>query len=121
MKTIFDEINNPESVTCWIVTYNKGHGMLCILAYTNDGIRTHKDSFYIYFSSVVYFSGPMSWHGAHFQIGSEKDAREIVKRANYDESALEYALKLFTLDYNGFPVQILAHGAIISKEAPDWF
>ncbi|GEM_PF-2258020 len=75
----FPHLKNPESYTCKIFDYNKGHGQLRIHL---RHLENPEKQFYYIFGSVEYFSGQLykRWNGAHFSIGSDSEMLEIARR-----------------------------------------
>ncbi len=118
MRTIFDEIKKPDSYVCEILKYVLGHKNLCIYAKKN-GKLVHNDNFYIVFSFVAYFAGPMSWIGSYFRIDTRDETMKILRKSGYDISSVpENFFNLYTINFKDEPIRILAQGVTISKDIP---
>lgn len=119
ISSVFD-IANPQEYACVVRKYSAGHSALHIQAVSNF---KPPDIFYMVFYPVEFFSGPMTWQGVDFQIGSAEETLEIFNRIeryrHVSKQALmnrPYNLRLYIIKTPLGLIQIVAAEAKLHRE-----
>jgi hypothetical protein len=114
-------INDPQSYSCSIIAYIRGHGQM-IIEVMETLEDTYEPSFYLLLDSVWYFEGPTHWQGADFRLSSFEEVKELLKQGwiNVDGLLDEFAKHyiILTLERPTFKVRILASSCYIENKSP---
>lgn len=107
---------NAEKYWCQIYHYNLGHSELSIhLVYETE-------NYYLHFSGVRYFCGPMIWQGANFQLASAEQCLELVRRirksVQIPDEMIPEVFQLYSMKLGTSQVDILCHRMDLSKTPP---
>jgi len=117
-KDIF--IENPEQYDCTLWHYQIGHREMLIRICSRDK-PDESNTFFFHFIGVQYFAGPIEWHGASFQLGSNEDLMSILHRLGLtklhqnDPEALHLMTQMFHLfevKTASMPVKLVASRAL---------
>jgi hypothetical protein len=114
----FFDISKPEQYDCRIRNYGIGHSRLRIRVRNR---LNSKDTFYLSFTSVAYYSGPMGWNSANFTVKSDKEMLTILRLIEKFDDRLDEQLlqppsyRLFETIGTRSIVQIVAIGAVLEK------
>lgn len=79
---------DSEKCTCHIVKYSITQSGMQIEVNLNK-----KRLFYLYFHGIKYFSGPMAWSGANFEVGSAEECQNILLGIDFPEKGIEMLLE----------------------------
>jgi hypothetical protein len=75
-KDIFS-IENPDQFVCQVIFMRMDHSVLALQVNLIDNLFNYFD---IEFSTVRYYSGPLGWRGANFQIAPYEECTNILRR-----------------------------------------
>lgn len=89
-----------ERQACQVWRYRNSHSTL-VIQVTLDNL--YEKSKYIWFDSVVYFSGPMGWFGADFRLMSRDDVIKIMRQL--DGFSNPQHAEFLPLDIGGIELQ----------------
>lgn len=82
-SNIFD-LNNPENYSCIVWHYVASLSNLRIHIYPTNQFLNTSATYYLLFSGVIYFSGPMKWDNANFYKGSFEECFTIFQKVQLD-------------------------------------
>jgi hypothetical protein len=86
------ELPDPDNINCVLYSYLKGHKELYIEAYVHNEIK------YIFIDGVEYYSGPVTWKGANFRLGSEEECITLLESStNYKDFTIKNLNEVFSL------------------------
>ncbi len=87
MNTIDSDFQNlmisleaTQKYECRVEHYTIGHRQIRIRVNKPMGIVTDEEAFYLIFTGVVYFEGPLQWIGANFSLGTSSELTPILKQ-----------------------------------------
>lgn len=110
MANIFG-IQRPEMMACMVTEYKWNRQVLTVKLKRDQS----PEVFYLRFTRVEFFAGPMMWQGADFHIGNDADCLELLQlTGRIGEFATEdhirkIGYKLYGVDIaDGVTVQIIA-------------
>lgn len=117
-------IDNPQSYHCTVWRYQADHQqadpqqmLVRVHRSEESGAET---AFYLYFGGVMYFEGPLHWHGAEFLRGPEEECIAILHKIGfkYAEDAVrsDYYC-LFKVKLPQLEVRIVAQAAVKLDES----
>jgi hypothetical protein len=114
-------ITDPDSYGCGVYKYVASLSVLHIRVVNST---KPPNLFYIVFYPVEYFSGPMYWQGANFQLAPDEECLMILSRLERYKGTLpekllideEHKLKLFTVKSPRNTIQIVAKEAKTHNE-----
>lgn len=97
-QTNYFNLDKPDEWHCQLWSYGVGHSEMQVRIYNPEG-KYYRD---LYFISVDFFSGPMSWVGANFKILSNEECLEVLRQTTVydhltDQSLIEDNV-LFSVD-----------------------
>lgn len=118
-------IDNPKLYVCNVYKYDSNLSKLYIRVFKG---RSTQASFYLFFSDVGYFEGPMNWQGAEFRTASTEACFTLMRNAGVVEpsylddpdmqAALAEAAHLYEVETLHSTVRIIAGSAIMMREIP---
>jgi len=122
---VFD-IKTPKLYRCNVYRYHSGLSKLYIRVF--KGVN-ETPSFYLFFSDVGYFEGPMNWSSADFQVAPADDCLDLMRDVGLVENmmledpdtreALAEAAHLYTVQAAHTVVRIIAGEAVKLEDVPD--
>lgn len=122
---IFD-IASPQIYRCNIFRYHSGLSKLYIRVF--KGMAT-APSFYLFFTDVGYFEGPMNWQGVAFQQADADASLRLMRELGIVEDimlddpdtrqALAEAAHLYTLQTSHSLIRIIAGDAVKLDDVPE--
>lgn len=125
MTNIFD-LETPQLYRCNVFRYNSGLSRLYIRVFKG---RNEAPSFYLFFSDVGYFAGPMNWQSADFHIAPAEECLALMRDAGMVEDfllgdeetrqALAEAAHLYRVRTAHTMVQLIAGEAVMLQDLPD--
>ncbi len=111
------KIDVPQSCSCRVWRYMYSHSMLSINAFQLNPEKTY----YLLFTSVEFYEGPLFWEGADYQIGSSGHCLDILHRTerfdDIPDAHLSKSFKLFVFP-GASPVRIIAANVRVFEEDP---
>jgi hypothetical protein len=118
--TNFFSLPNPDDFRCIVMKYAIGHSVLHIQL--EDQIH-RGNILHSVFAPTVYFSGPIRWNGANFQVAPPDECLILLRRIEYldnisDEKLLSdlYNYKLYTVETPRETIKIIAGMAKLHNE-----
>lgn len=125
MTNIFG-IETPQLYSCNVFRYHSGLSRLYIRVFKG---KNEAPSFYLFFSDVGYFEGPMNWQSIDFQQATADECLSLMQQTGMVEdfmlddeetrNALAEAIHLYRVKTPHTIVQIIGGEAVILKELPD--
>jgi hypothetical protein len=122
----FFEIDSPQIYRCNVFRYHSGLSRLYIRVF--KGMST-APSFYLLFSDVGYFEGPMNWQGVAFQRDTPEACLDFMARVGMvadlmlddpdTRAALSEAAHLYTMQTPQNVIHIIAGDAVRLPEIPE--
>lgn len=111
------KLPEPLAYDCSVWGYMVGHSQLFVEAYPSN---EYNKRFYLWFDDVLYFAGPMKWHGLGFRIGTSDEHESVYNRLYEEEAQIPrvYLAKthhLYVSSGTPYVVQILAGNVFISR------
>lgn len=111
------EIGNPDDYLCMVESFSIGLAVLTIEVMKKSKMS---DQFRLQFFPVEYFSGPIVWYSANFQIAPREETLRVLARLErYSEVSVEelftnrfYALKLYKVVTAQNTIEIVAGQAV---------
>ncbi|RMF77366.1 MAG: hypothetical protein D6737_17870, partial [Chloroflexi bacterium] len=85
MRNNVFNISAPQRYTCQVYRYHNTLSRLYVSVYKD---ARPAPAFYVLFSDVAYFAGPMSWVGADFGVESVEQCLGLMLQAGLIEEAL---------------------------------
>jgi hypothetical protein len=108
---------------CRVWSYLASHSALLVRAYKED-FQTD-DTWYLLFSGVVYFEGPITWVVVDFNFGSPNESLGLIRKSGaFGDMPDDYLLKhyhLFKIKTGNGEVKILASNISRGNEIPGDF
>jgi hypothetical protein len=116
----------PMLYRCSVLHYHTRLSRLYVRAF-----RPHQNTpeFYLLFSDVGYFEGPMSWEGADFGLASHQDCIDLMLRTGLiGEAILQFpdayasiteTARLYFVQTTHTPVFIIASSATMLQDVPN--
>ncbi len=124
MTTLF-EVKAPQMYRCQAYRYFNGLSRLYIAAFKP---QQNIPAFYLLFSDVGYFEGPLSWQSVDFYTAPADDCIALMLRTGMiGEAILTFpdayasitdAAQLYRVDTPHTPVQIIASSVTLLAEIP---
>jgi len=118
-------LNNPMLYRCHVHRYFSGLSRLYIRVFRGQQADA---AFYLLFSDVGYFEGPISWEGADFRIAPHEDCIALMLKVGLvGEAILQFpdayasitaAAKLYTVITLHTPVRFIAGDSILLPDLP---
>lgn len=124
-RTNIFEIEHPKIYRCNVLRYDSGLSRLYIRVFKGMSVAP---SFYLFFSDVGYFEGPVNWEGVGFNIESSEKClslmvdtgmvRDIMLDDPDTRLALAEAAQLYTLQTPHSTIRIVAGSAVKMDKLP---
>jgi hypothetical protein len=126
-KSVF-EITRPEEYRCNVYRYSSSLSKLYVRVFKG---MAESPSFYLLFSDVGYFDGPMNWSGVDVQRASAEDCLALMVHVGMvtdfmlddldTREALAEAAHLYSVQTHdaGYTVRIIAGEVIMLADVPD--
>lgn len=113
------KVEDPQQHVCTVWGYIFGHSQMFLEVYPE---WKREERFYLLFSDVLYFEGPMKWQGSGFRFGTPVEQKNLYNRMSGEKletvwNAWNQTHRLYILDNSRFHVYILASGIFISKSS----
>lgn len=115
----------PLLYRCHVLYYHTRLSRLYLRAFKG---QQQAPAFYLLFSDVGYFEGPMTWQGADFSLASHDDCVALLLRTGMiGEAVLQFpdayatiteTARLYTVRTTHTPVQIIASSATMLMDLP---
>ena len=122
MKSTVFNIKTPHLYRCHVHRYYSGLSRLYVRAFKEDA---QEPAFYLLFSDVGYFEGPMNWQGVHFRRAPAQECLSLMQKSGMLQGtppemldALAEVIHLYVLDTPQTPVKIVAGNATRLNEIP---
>jgi hypothetical protein len=112
-------IENADEYWCQLYEYRISHKVM----YVRLNHKKHnREWFYLYFSGVVYYSGPTVWDGANFRVVPPKDclsfSRELGCFEHIPDKLILNTFQLYLVEKPSFSVTIIASSVTRGGEPP---
>jgi hypothetical protein len=109
----------PHKYQCKVWGYVIGHSQMLLEVHPAS---EYDNRFYLLFSDVLYFEGPMRWDNVNLRLGTNEEREAIYVRLygpKLDDIrlALEQTHHLYVFDGTGLPVRIIASGSYLSRSS----
>jgi hypothetical protein len=121
MNTLHDTllVDNPETYWCKLYSYMLSHQALWI------EVSGEKETFYLFFQQVTFFSGATLWHGADFVVESHETCLDFVRSAGlmkkFPDEGVEIMFRLYRVRGSQPEVKILAASNVYrTDKAPSY-
>jgi hypothetical protein len=114
----FFELTDSQECACAVASYRINHSLMLVKV---DNVKS-EETFYLTFSGVLYFEGPLKWQGGNFCIETVDECEKLLRKIGYG-----YALhvldkyRLFVVNLPSAEVKILALEAIKTVDIPPNF
>jgi hypothetical protein len=111
------KIQDPQSFWCRVWGYTFGHSEMAVEARP----KTDIEGFFLLFTDVRYFAGPLQWYGVDFRVGTAEEQDAIYRRyhrrfeGKEADPLLRQLYGLYVIDQPGQRVEILSGGMLISE------
>jgi hypothetical protein len=109
-------IKTPQLYRCHVYRYHSTLSRLYVRAFKGEA---QDPAFYLLFSDVGYFEGPMNWQGAQFRLAPTNECLALMQRSGMVAgvsvdmlAALGEIARLYVVDTPHTPVKIVAGQAI---------
>jgi hypothetical protein len=119
------EIKGPQLYRCQVYRYFSGLSRLYLSVFRP---QQNVPAFYILFSDVAYFEGPMNWQSVDFYEAPAQDCIDLMLKTGIIGPAVlqfpdAYAsitdvARLYRVDTPGTPIQIIASSASMLDTVP---
>lgn len=126
MSSNIFNLPTPMLYRCHVHRYFSGLSRLYIRVFKG---QQNIPAFYLLFSDVGYYEGPISWQGADFSIASEQEAIDLMLKVGMvGEAILQYPdayasitenAKLYVITTMYTPVRFIAGGGSLLPDIPD--
>jgi hypothetical protein len=120
MKSNIFNIKTPQIYRCHIHRYYSGLSRIYVRAFKGEA---KEPAFYLLFSDVGYFEGPMNWQGISFRIAPPQECLALMQKGGLLNgvspdmlNAIGEVAHLYLLD--SAPVKIIAGHAARLNEIP---
>ncbi|MFZ4816046.1 MAG: hypothetical protein ACOYL5_16035 [Phototrophicaceae bacterium] len=120
------ELDAPKLYRCNVFRYFSGLSRLYIRVFKG---RNEAPSFYLFFSDVGYFEGPMNWQSADFRRLSPEDCLSLMGQTGMVEDfllddpdtrdALKEAAHLYIVQTPHTTIRIIAGELVMLQKLPD--
>jgi hypothetical protein len=110
-------LEEAENYNCIVWRYQIAHSTLLLRLDLPNKFRDKATTYYLAFSGVYYFEGPIRWQSAAFQLGNKDELGEIVDRVEKAASMSADEREAFITEYShlykvvtpDFEVKIIAN------------
>lgn len=126
MSSNIFNLPTPMLYRCHVHRYFSGLSRMYIRVFKG---QQSVPAFYLLFSDMGYYEGPISWQGADFSIAHEDEAIDLMLKVGMvGEAILQYPdayasitenAKLYVVTTTHTPVRFIAGGASLLPEVPD--
>jgi hypothetical protein len=124
MKSNAFNIKTPQIYRAHVYRYHSKLSRLYVRAFKEDA---KEPAFYLLFSDVAYFEGPMNWQGVHFHIAPPQESLTLMQKSGILMDAPPEMLQaiaevthLYILDSPPTTVKIIAgHAARLNEIPPE--
>ena len=112
MKTLTEKPMkfNTEYYYCSVWLYQRSHSEMVVKLSKSDEL-SDPDKFYVLFTWVVYYEGPLKWQGEVFQLGSDMECKELLQKLGYtypDELISSGKFHLYVSHTTEYNVRVIA-------------
>ncbi|MEO1440773.1 MAG: hypothetical protein AAFV33_10240 [Chloroflexota bacterium] len=118
-------IKAPNLYRCNVYRYSATLSQLYIRVFKGMSVAP---SFYLFFSDVGYFEGPMNWEGADFQKATSEECISLMRKTGMVQDfllddpetreALTESVYLYTVETQHTTIRIIAGEAVLMPDVP---
>ena len=110
-----------ETYACRVWRYQAAHSEMLIRFHKEQ--EFDENSFFLLFSRVAYFEGPMVWKGAAFSIGAFEECKQTLTRLRiwketWSDEIMKDVYRLYKLELDATQVRIIASPMV---DVGNWF